>query len=137
VQDRPTAIELLIAIRDFLEQEIAPELTGRTRFHMRVVHNLLNTLERELAHEEAAVVAEWGRLASLLDGARDRPSTFEGLRADVRTLNTELSAKIRSGEIDVRWDEALAALRDTVREKLEIANPNYAGGTSEEPSSVT
>ena len=32
MQDRPTALELLAAVRGFLEEEIVPGLEGRRRF---------------------------------------------------------------------------------------------------------
>ena len=122
MQDRPTAAELLRAARDFCERDLLPELTGRRRFHTRVLVNVLSILEREWEGEDAALRAEWERLQTLL-GPADEP---ERLADGVRERNKELSERIRSGALDDRWDETLDLLRQTVAEKLAIANPRYA-----------
>ena len=124
MQDRPTAQELLKAAREFCENDLGPALTGRLRFHVRVLQNILGILEREWEGEEAAVRAEFARLQRLLE-IGDAPEGFRALRERVRDANAELAKKIRSGELDDRTGEVLEALRGTVREKLEIANPNW------------
>ena len=58
MQDRPTAVELLKAARDFCERELGPSLSGRMRFQVRILQNILGTLEREWEHEEDALIAE-------------------------------------------------------------------------------
>jgi hypothetical protein len=50
MQDRPTALELLRAVREFLEADVLPSLEGRRRFHGLVAANVLGIVERELAH---------------------------------------------------------------------------------------
>jgi hypothetical protein len=125
MQDRPTAVELLRAAREFCERDLLPELTGRRRFHTRVLVNVLGIVEREWEGEEDALRAEWQRLDALL-GETDQPATAHGLADAVRARNTDLSARIRSGEMDDRWEDLLAALRDTTAEKLAIANPRYS-----------
>jgi hypothetical protein len=123
MQDRPTAAELLRAAREFCERDLLPELTGRRQFHTRVLMNVLAILEREWLGEEQALRDEWARLDALL-GEAQRP---ERLADAVHERNKELAAKIRSGELDGRWDETLAVLRETVRQKIEIANPRWVG----------
>ena len=125
MQDRPTAAELLRAAREFCERDLLPELTGRRRFHTRVLANVLGILEREWEGEEDALRAEWRRLDELL-GGEDEPATGHELAATVRQRNGELSARIRSGAMDDRFPETLALLRSTVAEKLAIANPAYS-----------
>lgn len=125
MQDRPTAAELLQAARDFCERDLLPELTGRRRFHTRVLINVLSILEREWEGEADALRAEWRRLDALLGEAETR----DDVAGAVRERNKELSAKIRAGELDDRWDEMLSLLRETVAEKLAIANPRYAGSS--------
>jgi hypothetical protein len=124
MQDRPTAQELLKAARDFCERDLLPNLTGRVRFHARVLQNVLGILEREWEGEERAVRSEYERLRSLL-GWDEAPVSFADLRGEVRAANAELSGKIRAGEMDDRFDEALDALTETTRDKLAIANPNW------------
>lgn len=124
MQDRPTAQELLKAARDFCERDLLPALEGRVQFHARVLQNVLSILEREWEGEEVAVRAEYERLRILLS-LEDEPSSFAELRETVRVANADLSKKIRAGELDERFEEAIDALRETVREKLEISNPNW------------
>jgi hypothetical protein len=119
VQDLPTAEELLLAVREFLEHDVLPEASGRTRFHARVAINVLAIVERELALGPAADRAERERLAALLPDAGDDASLTE--------LNERLAAAIRDGGIDAARAELWEHLRATVRDKLAIANPRYLG----------
>jgi hypothetical protein len=52
MQDRPTAVELLTSVREFIEQDVLPGLEGRKRFHALVSANVLAIVARELAGEE-------------------------------------------------------------------------------------
>jgi aminoglycoside phosphotransferase (APT) family kinase protein len=47
---RPTARELLDAVRGFLAEDVMVNTTGRLSFHARVAANMLAIVERELAH---------------------------------------------------------------------------------------
>jgi hypothetical protein len=115
MQDRPTAIELLEAIREFLEHDVMPSVEGRVHFHSRVAINALGILERELRLGPELDAAERARLAALL-----------GHDADLPTLTAELARRIRDGSLDDRRDEVVAAVRESLRAKLQIANPDYA-----------
>ena len=95
--DRPTARELVEAVREFLERDVMPATEGRVQFHTRVAINALGMVERELA-QSAAFNAD-----------------LEGARAEERAL----AAAVRAGED--RRDE----VRERVRQKLLIANPGY------------
>jgi hypothetical protein len=125
MQDRPTAVELLRAAREFCEKDLGPQLTGRLRFHTRVLQNVLGILEREWDGEEAAVHAEWRRLNDLLDRDEEAPGSFRELSMGVREANQDLAAKIRTGEVDDELGSAADALYETVADKLRIANPNH------------
>jgi hypothetical protein len=125
MQDRPTAAELLRAAQEFCEKDLMEATTGRVRFHVRVLQNVLAILEREWEGEDAAVRAEWERLSALLDDATDPPVGLGPLRDQVKGRNAELSARIRRGDLDDRFDETLTALRTTVADKLDIANPRW------------
>ena len=133
MQDRPSAAELLKAAQEFCDRDLLPNLTGRVRFHARVLQNVLGILEREWTGEEDAVRSEWERLRTLLDKATDPPETFGAIRDEVVAWNKELGSQIRNGELDDRWDETVDAVYETVKEKLATANPRY----SEEASSDT
>jgi hypothetical protein len=106
--DRPTAAELVEAVRELLEGEVMGALEGRLRFQVRIAVNALGMVGRELdlGAEQAAAHAD--RLAAL------------GL-ADDRAL----AAAIRAGDLDDRWDEVLAAVRASVVDKLAVAHPDY------------
>lgn len=100
--DRPTAAELVEAVREFLERDVMAATEGRVQFHTRVAVNALAMVERELATETAPA------------------------EADVeRVREHELAARIRAGELDDRLDVVRAEIRATVRRKLLIANPAY------------
>jgi hypothetical protein len=129
MQDRPTAIELLQAAQEFIEKDLQPALTGRVRFHARVLQNVLGILEREWAGEDAAVRAEWERLRLLLGTDGEQPHDLGSLGEQVKAWNKELSDRIRAGSFDDRFDETVDALEATVAEKLAIANPRWAGGS--------
>ena len=106
--DVPTARELVEAVREWLERDVAPVTDGRLRFHTRVASNVLAMVERELELGDAQARAHGERLATL------------GMADD-----TELAAAIRSGELDDRLDEVRSVLRDAVTDKLRVANPKY------------
>jgi hypothetical protein len=133
MQDRPTAVELLGAVREFLEHDVLPGLEGRKRFHALVAANVLAVVARELTDEETSLVAEWRRLRQLL--AVDEtvpPARLDGLRAAVRELTARLCERIRAGDADAGPFGAavLAHVRMTVVEKLRIANPKYLGAST-------
>lgn len=113
-QDRPTAAELLEAVREFLEAEVTPGLAGHTGFHARVALNVIAMVERELTLGPDLDRAEAERLRALLDA--------EG---DLAQLNAELARRLRAGELDHRREEVVAHLRISARAKLAIANPRY------------
>jgi hypothetical protein len=116
MQDRPTAVELLEAIREFLEHDVMPAAEGRVQFHSRVAVNALGMLEREL------------RLGPELDAAdRARLSALLGHDADLPALTAELAGRIRDGSLDDRPDEVISAVRESVRAKLVVSNPDYVG----------
>ncbi len=115
LQDRPSAAELLEAVREFLEQEVQPSLDGRGGFHARVAANALGIVERELVlgpSVDAPVVAG---LSALL-----------GKDGTARELVGELASAIRDGSLDDHDDAVVAAVLDVVRAKLAVANPRYA-----------
>lgn len=94
--DRPTPVELVEAVREFLEQEILTELDDhRLRFRALVAMNALGIAARELATEEAGT------------------TTVE---------RRDLAQRIRAGDVP---DGALALLKEEVAAKLRVASPRY------------
>jgi hypothetical protein len=107
--DRPTAAELVEAVREFLERDVMAATEGRVQFHTRVAVNVLNTVQRELELGPAQAIAHLARLHAL--GFDD---------------DTELAAAIRRGDLDDRYDDVKAAIKASVDDKLAVANPKYA-----------
>ena len=64
VNGRPTARELLDAVRGFLLDDVVPGTTGRISFHARVAANVIAIVERELAQDTCAPAGDdWASLA--------------------------------------------------------------------------
>lgn len=116
MQDSPTAAELVVAVREFLAEKIAPDLEGHTAFHARVAMNALSIIERELTIAPAANAAERERLSQLL--GRDGP---------LDALNAALSEEIRSGRMGLHTPGLFDHLRETALTKVAIDQPNYSG----------
>jgi len=105
---RPTAAELLDAVREFLATDVAASGDGRLRFHARVAANAVAIVERELRLRDEQEAAHRAALARL------------GMRSEA-----ELAAAIRSGALDARMVEVVTVVRETVRARLDVANPGY------------
>jgi hypothetical protein len=116
MMDQPSILELVAAVRDFIEQRAMPELKGHTAFHARVAANALGIVARELEHGGASGEAERARLATLLG--------HDGVSLD---LNRELCAAIRGGRIGLDTPGLADHLAQTTRDKVSIDQPNYGG----------
>ncbi len=117
--DIPSAVELLDAVREFLQSDVLPATEGRVRFHTRVAANVVAMVAREVALGPEQRAAHAARLEGL------------GVHSDA-----ELADAIRSGAFDDRADEVRAVVRAAVADKLAVANPGYLrdpadGGVSE------
>jgi hypothetical protein len=106
--DAPSAVELLEAVREWLDRDVIPATDGRLRFHARVAANAIGMVEREIGLGPAHEAAHRERLRQL------------GVPDDV-----ELAAAIRRREYDGRGEELRALLTGAVLDKLAVANPGY------------
>jgi hypothetical protein len=111
----PDAERLVLAAADFLEEQLLPTLGGHHRFHTRVCANVLRTVARELQQAGELERGEHRRLCELL--AREGP---------LEALNGELAQRIASGAMPLDTPGLLEHLRATLKESLEINNPNWA-----------
>jgi hypothetical protein len=118
MQDRPTATELVAAVRAFLEEDVMPAVDGRIAFHTRVAVNALGIVERELELGPALEETERARAVALLG---TRASTDDTTSA----LETTLAAAIRAGDLGLDDPAVVEHVRQTVGDKLRIANPKY------------
>ena len=107
---RPTATELVDAVRDHLVEEVAPQMEGSAAFHLKVAANALGIVARELREAPAMEAALARRLDAL--GVADEAA---------------LAAGIREGELDGR-PEVAATVRALVVDRLRVANPRWLQG---------
>jgi uncharacterized protein DUF6285 len=118
MQDRPTAPELLESVAEYLFGELRPEVPREQRFKVLVAANVCAVVAREIrAGDEPD--AEDLKLFNELLGEET---------GDVQSAATELSRRLRAGELDARIDELTPRLEEHVRRKLEIARPGYDAG---------
>ena len=112
---RPSATELMDALREHLDGVLRPKLSGKEAYDLRVASNLLTILKREQEQGPAAAERAAGRLQDLLQA--------EG---GLEELNTLLADRIRGGQIGGDNEALLAHLRQTALDRLAIDNPGHA-----------
>ncbi len=108
LHDLPTSAELLEAVREWMERDVMSATEGRLQFHTRVAINVLAIVQREIELGAGQAVAQAARLHAL--GCNDE---------------ADLATKIRDGSFDDRLDEVRALVRESVVDKLRVANPKY------------
>jgi|SRR5688572_16531185 len=97
-QDRPDAPELLMAVAQYLFEDLLPQAPAEERFRIRVAANCC-----------AIVSREW-------EAGPGRPD---------RSAQAQLAAAIRAGEHDDRLAETAAELRAEVAAKLAVSHPGW------------
>jgi hypothetical protein len=105
---RPTAVELLEAVEEFLRSDVLPGTSGRLSFHARVAANVVALVSREVSAGVAQSSARASDLARLGVGSE-----------------AELAARISSGRLDHEVDTLHDVLAAGVVAKLSVANPKY------------
>jgi hypothetical protein len=96
MSDRPTALELLEAVEEFLSSEVLPTLDDqRLKFRTLVAINALGIARRELGADEPGLGED-----------------------EIR----ELARRIRAGDVPA---DAHAILKEHVAAKLRVSNPQY------------
>jgi hypothetical protein len=126
VYDRPSAAELLQAVRHHLETALIPvarQTSFKLYFQTLVANNVLKIVEREMAMSEGHLRAEWSRM-NMLTGSEPLPQTRDAARARLAERNRALCDEIRAG----KWDDDAALfehLKATAYEQLDVANPRF------------
>jgi aminoglycoside phosphotransferase (APT) family kinase protein len=110
---RPTAAELVEAVREYLEADVMEGSDRGARFTGRVARNALLTVERELRLGPTMTKAHADRLAAL--GFDD---------------DRQLAGALRSGTLDGAWGDVGPALAAAARDQLLVASPAYLDGAS-------
>ncbi len=116
MQNGPSTIELLAAVRAFVEDHAMPELEGHAAFHARVAANTLAIIERELEQGPAAAANERARLMALLNA-----------KGSLEALNRQLAEALRSGDMDLETPGLREHLLATTIDKVSIDQPSYSG----------
>ncbi len=115
MQDQPTPTELIMAVADFLRNDIAPMISGHNAFNLRVSINALDLVARQLTLESRSDAAEAARLSRLL-----------GMQGWLSELNRTLADRIAKGELDLQTPGLSDHLWQTTMDKLAVDQPNYA-----------
>ncbi len=110
----PPGMELLEAVRQFLRQEVLPELDGFKAYNTRVAANALGIVAREL--QMGAGLAE-------LD---TQIATTLGLDAQAGAVTQQVALALRDGTLVVD-DRVLAYLKQRTLLSIAIDNPKYSG----------
>ena len=109
--DAPSAAQLAEAVREWLELQVMPHVSGAMQFHARVAANILGMLEREIELGPEQEQRHAAGLAAL--GCKD---------------DADLARRIRAGEFDLDGaisPEVEAFVFGSVVDKLRVANPKY------------
>lgn len=111
---RPLSTDLLAIVQEYLESEIAPQVSSLHRFQLKIVSRVLATVRREIELSPDANAGEVERLKGLLqhEGSLDE-------------LNGTLARAIRAGDFSVDDPELLAHLRASIEDTLRINNPKW------------
>lgn len=133
MNDRPSAVELIAAARRHLEKEVLTVVAEpRLRFQTLVAANVLLMVERELTLTESQLAAEWERLNVLEETSVVLPPGLEACRQVIAARRRALCERIRRGELDEGEAQRalLQYLRQTVEDKLRVANPRFLARAS-------
>lgn len=128
MQYRPTQEELLLAIADFIEADVRPQLADRAlAFRCLIAANLARMCVLERRMEEWHDGGELAGLRALLGSSSDEePATKDERTAVLERLNAELSRSIRDGDLDAtQLQAARTHLRRTLKGRLAITNPRF------------
>ncbi|NWF67658.1 MAG: hypothetical protein HXY40_01100 [Chloroflexi bacterium] len=133
--DRPTAPELLDAVRTHLETHVVPAVKGdgKLYFQTLVAINVLRVVERELQLAPDHMAHEWARLDAL-SAPQDRPDDPRQQAAALRERNKQLCAQIRAGDYDGAAQKAalFEHVLTTSVEQLQVANPRFLQALAQE-----
>lgn len=112
----PRSDELLASVRDFLREDVMRETKGRTSFLARVASNSVDIVLRELELGPAHKAYQQKGLEGLL-----------GKKADLETLQRELTQALRDGSMALDKPGLASFLRQSVVTQIAIDQPKYSG----------
>jgi len=97
---RPNVVQLVEAVREFLDNDVMVSVEGRVQFHARVASNVLAMVERELM---CGAEFNWYGYPS----------------------EASLAAAIRTGALDAQASSLLPVLAATVATRVRVVNPKH------------
>ena len=113
--DQPHGADILAAVSRLLRDTLMPRLPPEIVFQARVAANALDLVAREIRFGETVEQEALARLKTLL-----------GRDGSLPELESELSLRIRNGELDLQSEGLAEHLWQTTLAKLAIDQPNYA-----------
>ena len=113
--DQPRGADILAAVSRLLRETLMPRLPGEVAFQARVAANAIDLVAREITFGETVEGDALRRLRVLVN--RD---------GTLKELETELSARIRRGELDLQSPGVAEHLWQTTLDKMKIDQPAYA-----------
>jgi len=125
--DRPALEELIEAVQHHMETAVIPAVRddGKLYFQTLVAINVLKIAQREMQLGAQHTTAEWQRLNTLMQ--TEIPPEEAEMQAILKERNAALCTEIRAGKFDMvdRKTALFEHLKETVIEKLEVANPRF------------
>jgi hypothetical protein len=113
--DQPHGADILAAVSRLLRDTLMQRLPADAVFQARVAANAIDLVAREIRFGEIVEREALQRLQALLH--RD---------GSLQELESELSLRIRNGELDMQSPGLAEHLWQTTLAKLKIDQPNYA-----------
>ena len=111
--DRPTSIELIEAVIDFLDSEIKSELPPHLAFKIRIVTNVLKIVQREVNLGDQLSEETKKLIADAIEDIQD-PSM------------NKFAEAIKNGNAELNKESLKKALIEITKSKLSVDNPNYS-----------
>ncbi|MGB1069325.1 MAG: DUF6285 domain-containing protein [Henriciella sp.] len=118
MHDQPSVIELLQAVKNFINDTAAPNLTGHAAFHAKIASNVIDIIMRDISARPENDRREIQQLQALLEA--------EG-QNDLAELNRILCERIRTGEITGANDDLMAHLKAAAISQIKVDQPRYSG----------
>jgi len=107
-------VELLEAVRQFLRQEVLPELDGFKAYNTRVAANALGIVAREM------------QLGVGLAELDQQISAMLGLKSEAGAIAQQIALALRDGTLVVD-ERVLSYLKQRTLLSIAIDNPKYSG----------
>lgn len=113
--DQPKGADILTAVSKLLRETLMPQLSANAAFQARVAANAVDLVAREINFGQSVEHEALTRLQALLscDGSLEE-------------LETDLSGRIRRGELDLQSEGLADHLWQTTFDKMKIDQPSYA-----------